>query len=169
MCDTTLIQVLPLSWRHLHVAVIRTHPEHARFYVRFGDRRDAGPCGDAVVERERVAAFELLAHHGDFAAVLPGGEIFAEPFPGVAAIVRTEEIVAAEVNRFGIVRRNRHRRIPLEAVARILVAIFAGANGFRFARLQIAPRKVAVLRFGVNDVRVASGRCGYRSRRHPAP
>ncbi len=83
-----------------------------------------------------------------------GGEVFAEADPGVAAIGGFKQVVAAVVERLGIVRRNDERRIPLEAVARRGVAVFQRADGFRFAGLQVAARKIAILGFRVDDVRV---------------
>ncbi len=87
-------------------------------------------------------------------AVGVGGEILAQALPGVAAVGRFEQVIAAVIDGLGIVRRNHHRRVPLEAVARRLIVIFQRPDGFRFAGAQIAARKIAVLRFGVNDIGV---------------
>src|ERR1035437_1393723 len=64
-------------------------------------------------------------------------------------------MIAAVINRLRIVRRNHQRRVPLEAITRRLVVVLQRPDGLRLASAQIAPRKIAVLRFGVNNVRVA--------------
>src|ERR1017187_9095092 len=146
---------LAIVARQLHVAVIGAGPQHAGLHGRFGNHGDTRPLSHAVIARERGArAVHYLAENGQLVAVRSGSEILAQAGPVIAAVGGLEQVVAAVVDGFRIVRRNHQRRIPLKAVARRLVVIFLRPDALRFVGLQIAPREAAVLRFRVDEVRV---------------
>src|SRR5262249_60027058 len=82
---------------------------------RFAERSDSGEFLNAVVTREGVLVGHL-AENGELVAVGAIGEIAPKTRPGIAAIGRAEEEVAAVINGVVIVRRDVDGRIPLKTV-----------------------------------------------------
>src|SRR5579871_2001622 len=124
--------------------------------ARRGDSADAGDARillNAVMAREGVL-IRNLAQDRELIAIGAGGEIGAKARPGIAAVGGLEEMVAAIVQSFGIVRGDDDGRVPLETVARRLVIVFEGADGAGFVGAEIAAQEIAILRFGVDDVGV---------------
>src|SRR5262245_18865191 len=98
----------------LHGAVIRADPEHAWQDWRFSDGGDVAVIGRAVVlRRHRLVAVD--AHNRQLAAVDLLAQVNARR-PGVAAVERFEELVRPDVYDTRVVRRERNRRVPVEAV-----------------------------------------------------
>src|SRR5207237_8185900 len=95
--------------RDLQVAVVGAGVEHSGADGRFGDGGDTGPGYYAIVHGKGVATFGDFAEDGLLVTHGVGGEVLAEADPGVAAIGRFEEVIAAVVQSLGIVGGNDER------------------------------------------------------------
>ena len=104
--------------RHLHIAVIGSHPQHIWRQRRFAQRCDRGIFLHPVVARQCILV-RGFSENLQLVAVHACGHVSAEPGPVISAIRRLEQIISAVVHRGVFVSRNGHRRIPLEAVVRL--------------------------------------------------
>src|SRR5262245_30190787 len=122
----------------LHGAVISADPEHAGQYGRFGDGGDVAVIGRAVVlRRHRLVAVD--AHNRQLATVDLPGQVNARR-PGVAAVERFEQLVRPDVDDARVVRRERDRRVPVEAV---LLAHWRRGNDVALQRIAAAEAEPA--------------------------
>ena len=93
----------------MHEAVVRPRPENLRIHRRLTDRENDARVLDANVVRREPAA-DLLP------ALVVAREIGRDHAPGLAAIGRHVHVLASDVQPVVIVRRQRERRVPDEAV-----------------------------------------------------
>src|SRR5262245_10971287 len=122
----------------LHGAVIRADPEHAWQDWRFSDGGDVAVIGRAVVlRRHRLVAVD--AHNRQLAAVDLLAQVNARR-PCVAAVERFEELVRPDVYDARVVRRERDRRVPVEAV---LLADWRRRNDVALQRIAAAEAEPA--------------------------
>ena len=129
--------------RDLQIAVIGADPQHAAPQRRFGDRRDGGVVGHAIVQRQRRFGGQLR-HHAQRRAIDGGGPI-AERHPGLPAIGRSPQLVRPGVEDPGIVGREEDRRVPVRRQhgvpelglghARLAPRVPVAASGDRAARV----------------------------------
>src|SRR5262245_9544500 len=116
--------------RHLHLTVVRAGPDDALLDWRLGDREhDAGILDADVVRCE--SARGLLARH------IAGREIGADHLPALAAVGRAMHVLASRIDGVVIVRCDRERERPVEAVLHTLGRYTDGDLGpdLYFARL----------------------------------
>ena len=140
MFATTFFQVSP---SRVTCRLPSSVPAH-RTPARTGDsleRRDGGKAAtpslrDSMVRSSTLRPMMLSVLRSTFV-----GQVGRDSLPVVALVRGFENEIPAVVDRLAIVLRDQHRRIPLEAVARHLVVVFARANAARFMRAQIAARR----------------------------
>ena len=104
----------------------------------------------AVVDGQHVLVGQP-AHHRQLRSIDAGGHV-AEVFPGVAAIARAEQVLAAGVDRGRIERRQHHRRVPVGVVP------FVAQHLLRHVlapRVPVAPIADRALRIAGPDVLAA--------------
>ena len=91
-------------------AVIRASPDHARLVRRFRQRVDRGVVlgADGVAVDRPARRLQRLG--------VGAGQIRADLLPGLALVSRLEYLVAADVNRVAVMRREDDRVGPGEAV-----------------------------------------------------
>src|SRR5690349_18176291 len=98
---------------NLHVAVVSADPQHTGHFRRLADRDDVTVAGVAVMLRShRLIAGH--AHDREGVAIDLFGEIVGRG-PGIAAVQRLEQTIAADVEQTWVVRRHNDRRVPVEA------------------------------------------------------
>ncbi len=105
------LECLAVVHRDAELAVVGAHVEHALLPRRLGDGRRARVVGHAVVDRQH-RLITLLPHDRQRRTIDAGGHV-AQVLPGQAAVARTEEVLAAGVDRGRVVRRDEHRRVPV--------------------------------------------------------
>src|SRR6185295_12882056 len=113
---------------------------------------------DVAVERGRGVVGHgvgapYLAHHLELAAVDLPREVRADGAPGVAAVVAAEQLVGGEVEAGVRVRADDQRRVPVPAQRRLAAARLRLDEDL-LAALAVVAAEAAVLRLGVDDVRV---------------
>ena len=148
----------------MHHAVVRRGPDHVRI--------ERGRC-DA--EQRRMKFGRRVVHH-DLAAGrnlllrVVGREVRRDHVPTLAVVLRPEDHVAAEVHDARVLRRERDRCIPVEAVlvAQHRVTHRAHAVRVRVNRLLHAAARVgdvqhAALRVAVHQPRLVQHRHGEES------
>src|SRR6185369_6756106 len=90
---------------------------------RFAERGYSGIFLYAVVPRQGRLV-RRLSENLQFVAVGTGGEITAQPRPGISAVRRLEQIISAVINRRVVERGNSHGRIPLITVMGVAILRF---------------------------------------------
>src|SRR4029079_11683562 len=101
--------------RDLEVPVVRAHPDHVRVLRRLVDGDDRRVVLGAGVGDREAARVELL-----LPALIVRGEIGRDPLPRVAAVLRTEQILRADVDHAFLRRAGVDRRVPVEAQLRLV-------------------------------------------------
>ena len=157
--------------RDVEAAVVGAGVDEAAAERAFGDRRDGGPVGDAVVERGQVVVGHL-SHDRDGAPVGARGEV-AQGLPRVPPVRGLPHDVRARVQGRRVVRRDDERAVPVGGRHRVAEALLlegadlapglpvaasgdmsdgvAGANGGALTRARVEARQVEVLGLGVDD------------------
>ena len=121
-------------------------------------QRRLGQRDDVAVPRRRCPFGHGIdtphpPHDRQLVAVDVAGEIGADRFPGVAAIVAAEEILRGEVDAVAVVRADDERRVPVQA-QRLHAAGRLRLDVERLAGALVEAHQAAVLRFGIDDVLV---------------
>ena len=114
-------EVLPMGTAiagQLQIAVIGADPDLSRGERRLADRVDRRVhFGRGIVDGDAARQFlQLLVR-------IVGREVRGNAFPGLATVRRTKQELRADVQRLRIVRRQRDRRIPVEAQLRIALEV----------------------------------------------
>ena len=125
--------VFPAVSRDLHVTVVGSRPDHTCLFRRFRDRKNGSRIFHADVVR-RQAARDLHA------ARVVARQVRADDSPAIAAVGGDVHVLAAHINLVVVVRRNGHRKFPVEPV----LHLGGGGSGdvfrphFHFSRLMIS-------------------------------
>src|SRR5207244_864672 len=82
---------------------------------RLGDRRNCAEVAHPIIARERLLA-ALGSHDRELLPLLVARQVRADWRPGMAAVGGFEQLVAAVVDDFRVVRREEHGRAPVEPV-----------------------------------------------------
>src|SRR5262249_53448422 len=138
--------------RDLHEAVVGADVEETLLLRRFRERDDVPEEGRADVLARRVGAPDAF-HDGQRVAVEAPREVPARGAPGAAAVLRDVEPLRREVEARALVRADEERRIPVPARG-VLALLRLRLDGELLARPPVEALEDAVLRLGVDDVRV---------------
>ena len=166
----------PAVAAHLDIAVVGSCPEDARDEGRLGDGRHAAPHRDAVVSRQGAlrpalepgAARDAVDHpHQHLGVPIHVLREVRAHRPGLSAVARREEPVAARMQDARVVGGEEERRVPVPPdrgvkrrsrgdvrVRRILFIRNPGGDGARDALAQIHAPETPVLGFYEHDRRV---------------
>ncbi len=107
--------------RHLHEAIVRARPDHARLCARLGDRVHDVAVFHADVVRRQAAGALLLR-------LVVSREVGADHAPASSTVFRHVHELAARVDRVVVVRGDRERRVPHEAILDFGGGMPAGAQ-----------------------------------------
>ena len=111
-CDVR--PLLRVVARDVDEPVVAAGPEHAGLHGRLGEREDRGVIlGAGLVERDRAAGVARRA-------LVVAREVRAHPIPGRTVIARAMHVLRRGVEDARVMRREEHRRGPVEAVLDVL-------------------------------------------------
>ena len=146
--------------RELHQAVVGAGPDEPLLARRFGDAEDHARVLDAdVVGREAAGAAHLR--------LVVERQVRADHLPALAAVGRAVHVLAADVDRVVIVRRDVQRRVPHEAVPHALgrAVRLVAATPRRCGTAAGSPRSARRCRRPCRSRRPWTRRCSSRSDR----
>ena len=134
--------------RELQIAVVGADPDGFRFLRRFADRVDR-----RVHFRRRVVDGHAAALLLPLLLRIVGAQVRRDALPGIAVIARAEKELRADVERVSVGRRERDRRIPVEA--QLLLVICLRLDVTVRQRVAIDAADVAALILRVDVIRIA--------------
>src|SRR6185312_10348256 len=137
---------------HLHQSIVGARPHEAFLFGRLGDVLHLAELGGGAVLGHRVGAPDA-AHHRQRVAVERAGEVAADLFPGVAAVVAAEDLVGRHVEAVVVEGADEEGRVPSPAEA-VFARRRLRLDGDVFVGAQVDAAGAAGLGLGVNDVGV---------------
>src|SRR5262245_20153119 len=137
-------------FRYVNKAVVRAAPEYAFFDWRLGSRENR-----AVILDRGVVLGDRTARRAQLRFVI-AGQVRADRGPELAFVGCFEQHIAGRVQRVGIVRREKDREVPLEAILGGNSAVaerILGPDGYvaDFARAVVDAGEIAEIVAAIDD------------------
>src|SRR5436190_13067799 len=132
----------------LQVAIVGSHPDHILVLGRFADGINSRVhLRRGVIDRDSARLFLFL-----FLRIIRR-QIRRNAFPTLTMIARAKEKLRAHIEGPFLVRRKRHRGVPIPA--QFFLVVWLGLNVARFVGVTIYPTDITALVFGIDVIGIA--------------